>query len=196
MNKLFFSLALIPMLVLTVGCRYNIRDIDPDTPGRVRSIGPESQDVTAVAEKVAESILTAPSVQSIPGRPTIAMLPMVNNTETPFNQSIFTSRVESRLVNSGRFQFLARDLQDDILAERLMKREGEVDYDPNLRTPALMGVDYFLVGRADGLRIASRRGQAQTIEYSFKLVDAETSLVIWRENHTVAREGRDDLIYR
>lgn len=195
MKSLAFLLSL-PLLFLSVACSYNIRDIDPDTPGRVRSIGPESQDVTKVAEVVTTSILGSPSVQALPGRPTVAMLPMINNTDTPFNQAIFTSRVESRLVNSGRFQFLARDLQDDILAERLMKREGEVDYDPALRTPALMGVDYFLVGRADGLRIASRRGQAQTIEYSFKLVDAETSLVIWRDNYTAAREGRDDLLYR
>lgn len=196
--KRFLLLALIlPALGLMGACsKFNIQDIDPTGPGRVRSLGPEGHDVLAVADHMASSILGAPSVAALPDRPTVAMLPMVNNTDQPFNQNIFTARMEALLVNSGRFQFVARDIQDDILAERLMKREGEVDYDPNLRTPALAGVDYFIAGIADGLRIASREGQAQTTQYSFRLIDAETGHVIWREVYVTAREGRDDLIYR
>jgi PBP1b-binding outer membrane lipoprotein LpoB len=192
-------LALAGALAATGCSKFEIQDVDPADKGVVRTLGPESGDLLGVAESMVASLLASPRVQQItagPEPPTVAMLPMVNNTRYPFNQAIFSSRVETRLINSGKFNFVARDLMADVSAERVLKRDGEVDYDPSLRTPAMAGVDYFIIGRCDGLTAVSKKGQAETLQYSFKLVNAETGLILWKDDFTVKREGKDDLIHR
>ncbi len=196
------TLLLLAAVALTAGCRsrYYIRDVDPERPDarRVRSLGPESQDVIGVADTMVRSLLENDTLRSHNNPPTIVMLPMVNNTRHAMNQEVFTTLFKARLNQEARDRmvFVSRDLWDDIQLEREMKREGEVDYDPAMRAVAPAGGDYFLRGRADGLAAVSTRGQSDFIIYSFKLVDAETGLEVWEGVYQTMREGQDDVIYR
>lgn len=187
-------------LLFATGCgkKRNIRDVDPSRAGDVRSLGPESQDVIAVADQMLRSLSGDPVFQRLDQPPTIVMLPMENNTRHAFNQEIFTSLLKAQLnrTANGRMSFVSRDLSGDIATEREMKREGDVDYNPDLMANAPLGADFFLKGRADGLSNVSTEGQAETILYTFKLVDAETGLEVWEDLFTTKKEGRDDLLYR
>lgn len=200
MLKTIMILTLLAGVVVLPGCRkkFEIRDTDPAKAGTVRSLGPESQDVINVADKMLRSMINNPSIANRQDAPTVVMLPMSNNTRHAFNSEIFSSLLKSELNKqaNGRLKFISRDINADIQKEREMKRAGEVDYDPNLRAQAPGGADYFLKGRADGLANVSTKGQADTILYSFKLVDAETGLDVWEDNFMTKREGKDDVIYR
>lgn len=184
----------------TTSCKrkFEIRDVDPDRPGTVRTLGPESQDISALSDLMVRSMLNSPDVKAWETPPTVVMLPMVNNTRHAFNQEIFTSRLRAELnrVARDRMRFVSRDINEDLLKEREMKRAGQVDYDPDLRAVTLSGADYFLRGRADGLAAVSLKGQADTIQYTFKLVDAETGLDVWEDFFVTKREGKDDVLYR
>ncbi|MDK2970868.1 MAG: penicillin-binding protein activator [Candidatus Sumerlaeota bacterium] len=193
-----FALAIV---VLSIGCKkesFEIRDVDPGKAGVVRSLGPESQDARRVAELMVRSLLADPTIAASDYPPTIAMLPMENNSRFPFNKDIFTTLLEAELnkAANGRLRFVARDILDDVEAERQGKREGDLDYDPTRRTRALAGVDYFLKGRVDGQSWASSKGQAEYAVYAFRLIDAESSIVLWQDVMDVKKEGKDDVIYR
>ncbi len=196
------TVMLVAVVALSAGCRskYYIRDVDPERPDarRVRALGPESQDVITVADRMVRSLLENDTVQSHRNPPTIVMLPMVNNTRHAMNQEVFTTLLKARLNQEARDQlvFVSRDISEDIALEREMKRTGQVDYDPELRAMVPAGGDYFLRGRADGLANVSTRGQSDFIIYSFKLVDAETGIEVWEDYYQTMREGRDDVIYR
>ena len=199
--RLMVCLAMVvPLALLSTGCKkkYEIRDVDPGKPGVVRSLGPESQDVLAVSDLMVRSMLADADVANRTKKPTIVMLPMTNNTRHAFNQEIFTSLLKAELNKqaSDRLLFVSRDINADILKEREMKRDGQVDYDTEMRAVAPLGADFFLKGRADGLANVSTKGQADTILYVFKLVDAETGLDVWEDTFMTKREGKDDVIYR
>ncbi len=196
------AFALICSILLATGCAkkesFNIRDVDPGQAGTVRSLGPESQDVVRLADLMVRSLLESHVISSSEHPPTIAMLPMENNTRFAFSQEIFTTKLKAELNKqaNGRLRFVARDLMDDIQAERQAKRAGEVDYDPEQRTLTVAGADYFLAGRVDGLGNASRLGQSEYAVYAFKLVNSETGIEEWEDLFDVKKEGRDDVVYR
>lgn len=194
------SLCVFALLATAPGCKkkFEIQDVDPGKAGVVRSLGPESQDVMAFSDQMARSLLASDAIKSIEAVPSIAMLPLENNTRYPFNTEIFTSLLKAELNkgSEGRFRFVARDVNADIVKEREMKREGQVDYDPALRSQTRMGADYFLKGYANGLSTASTKGQSDTIIYTFKLVDAETGSELWEDVFMTKKEGKDDVIYR
>lgn len=182
-----------------VACKkHNIKDVDPTKAGRVRSLGPESQDVLSVTDQMLRSLAKIPELNTPENPPIIAMLPMTNNTRHAFNQEIFSTLLKAELnkQSEGKYKFVSRDLNPDVIKEREMKRQGQVDYDPAQRAQAMAGVDYFLVGRADGLANVSTKGQSDTILYSFKLVDSETGIDLWEDTFMTKKEGKDDLLYR
>lgn len=197
---LCLSLVLGAAVATTTSCKkkYEIRDVDPAQAGEVRSLGPESQDVLAIADQMTRSLLANSPIKEKENPPTIVMLPMVNNTRHAFNQDIFTTLLKAELNKHAKEQmmFVSRDISDDVLNEREMKREGQVDYDSDMRAQVPAGADYFLRGRADGLAAVSTKGQADTIVYAFKLVDAETMIEVWEDTFITKREGKDDVIYR
>ncbi|CAN5458653.1 hypothetical protein BH09SUM1_BH09SUM1_30190 [soil metagenome] len=182
-----------------IACKKNyIHDVDPGKPGAVRALGPESQDVIAVADLMVRSIEDSKVLSDAPNPPVINMLPMSNNTRYAFNTEIFASKLKVELNKraKGRYVFVSRDINPEIDAEREQKREGQLDYDPALRTKSKSGADYFLKGRADGLAAVSTKGQSDTILYTFKLTDTESGLDVWEDEFTTKKEGKDDVIYR
>lgn len=188
----------IPLFLGTACSKYNIRDIDPEKPGKVRSLGPESQDVIQLSDLMVRSLMASDEASKWEQAPTIAMLPMANNTRYAFNQEVFSSRLKVQLNKDakGRIMFLSRDVIADIEAERELKRDGKVDYDPKKRAATPAGADYFLKGYANGLAAVSTKGQADYIVYTFKLIDAETSVEVWEDVFETKKEGKDDVIYR
>lgn len=196
------TLLLSVAVALGAGCSrkdsFEIRDVDPGQAGQVRSLGPESQDVVRLSDLMTRSLLQTPQIREAETPPTLVMLPMTNNSRFAFNQEVFTSRLKAELnkASNGRYRFAARDMLEDIQTEREAKREGDLDYDPDKRVSALPGADYFLRGRVDTLDTNSRKGQAAYAVYTFKLVDAETSIELWEELYDVKKEGRDDVVYR
>lgn len=182
-----------------VGCKkYYTRDVDPERAGKVRALGPESQDAIQVADMMVRSIEADGVLRGRTDVPVIAVLPMRNNTRFAFNSEVFTNllRSELRKQAKGKYQFVSRDISADVLTEREMKRDGSVDYAPGEMTNAVAGAQLFLVGSANGLSAASKMGQSDTIVYEFRLVDAETTLDLWQDTFITKKEGKDDLIYR
>ncbi len=188
------------LLLAGFGCskKFEIRDVDPGKASEVRSLGPESQDALSISDDMTRSLLQTGLFDNLEDPATMVMLPMENNTRHAFNQEVFTSLLKSELnkKSEDRFLFVARDLNEDVIAEREMKREGRVDYDPEKRSTVPAGADYFLKGRADGLANVSTKGQSDFIVYTFKLVDTETQVELWEDSFQTKKEGKDDVIYR
>jgi PBP1b-binding outer membrane lipoprotein LpoB len=197
----FLTMTLVCGVLMLGGCKkkaFNTQDVDPGQAGRVRSLGPESQDVLRVSEMMMRSLSADPAISEASLPPTIVMLPLENNTRFPFNPGVFTTRLQAQLNRDakGQMRFVDRGIYEDILREREGKRAGEFDYDPNRRTVATAGADFFLKGYVEGLSAASREGMSEYAVYSFSLVDTETGIVLWQDLFDVKREGRDDVLYR
>ena len=93
----------------------------------------------------------------------------------------------------NKVRFLARDRIEAIENERDLKREGLVGSSSD---KVLLGVDYFLTGELTGLSQAGSSGQSDYILYTFRLIDAESSLEVWEDFEEIKKEGLEDVAYR
>ncbi len=175
-----------------------VREISPSRAGIARGTGPESQDVLSLADKMLRSILAAPAIANAPHPPTIVLLPLTNKTRFMIESDIFTKKLRAELNTkaTGRAIFLGRERMPAIQAERELKREEGFTSDPALHQKGPAGADYFLSGDMTGLSKNSTSGAEDYILYTFQLIDAESSAIVWEDEWEMKRVGQDDVVYR
>ncbi|MGA4643634.1 penicillin-binding protein activator LpoB [Limisphaera sp. 4302-co] len=205
-RTIFCSTVLVGVLAWT-GCASSgvknpsgvpVTRLNPDEQGFVAGTGIESQDLVAVADKMARSILAIPQIAQAPRPPVVVLDPVENKTRFPINKDIFLTRIRAQLNSraAGKVIFLARDRMATLERERNLKREGAVTSasDPNLQE--FQGADYFLTGTLEGLSTRTRAGTSDYILYSFQLIDARTSAIVWEDMAEVKKQGLEDAAYR
>ncbi len=136
------------LAVLALGCGVKSKKttyVDPDAYGAVEGTGLEARDVRAVADQMARELLASPSVTGFEGTPRVAVLPVKNRSRFLIDQDIFTTQITDMLVQNaaGKLAVLNREIVDQIMAERELKRSGEADAHS---LTAVAGADFFLTG--------------------------------------------------
>ena len=194
------------LLVYITGCASGVSnpsgvpvtEMQSDERGFVTGTGIESQDLVSVTDKMARSLVNTPEINDFPNMPRIVLDPVINNTRFPIQQGIFLTRIRT-LLNSrtrGKMRFLARERMDALRAEREMKRTGELtsSSDPNVQE--FKGADFFLTGKLDGQTTRTSAGTSDYVLYSFQLIDARTSEIIWEDFSELKKQGLEDASYR
>jgi PBP1b-binding outer membrane lipoprotein LpoB len=172
--------------------------MNADEQGFVAGTGIESQDLVAVADKMARSIVGIPQIANAPTPPIVVLDPVNNETRFPINKDIFLTRIRSQLNSkcAGKVTFLARDRMAALEKERNLKREGAVTAtsDPNVQE--FLGANYFLTGTLQGLSTRTKAGTSDYILYSFQLIDARSSAIVWEDSAEMKKQGLEDAAYR
>jgi penicillin-binding protein activator len=175
-----------------------VTEMRADERGFVAGTGIESQDLVAVANQMARSILTIPQIAAAQGTPRIVLLPVNNETRFPINKDIFLTRIRAQLNSQarGRVSFLAREQLAALEREREMKQSGQVTStrDPNINE--FRGADFFLTGKLSSLTTRTSRGTSDYVLYTFQLIDAATSDIIWEDMAEIKKQGLEDASYR
>ena len=175
-----------------------VTEMRPDEKGFVAGTGIESQDLVAVTDKMARSILETPSIKNASSPPVVVLDPVVNESRFPINKDMFLDRIRV-LLNSksaGKVQFLARDRLAALEREREMKRTGQVtaSSDPNL--VEFKGADYLLTGKLQSLTTRTSRGTGDYVMYLFQLIDARSTVILWEDFSEIKKQGLEDASYR
>lgn len=207
LTKLTIAVCGAAMLALASGCAssgvknpsgVSVTRMNADEQGFVAGTGMESQDLVAVTDKMARSILSIPQIANAPTPPTIVLDPVDNQTRFPINKEIFLTRIRAQLNSrsAGKVMFLARSQMEVLEKERNRKREGQVtaSSDPNVQE--FKGADYFLTGTLQGMSTRTKAGTSDYILYSFRLIDARTSGIVWEDLAEVKKQGLEDAAYR
>jgi hypothetical protein len=99
----FLSIALAAVFVgcATQGVRnpsgVRVTQMNPDEQGFVAGTGVESQDLVAVTDKMARSVLNTPEILRAQGVPRVVLIPVQNETRFPINKDIFLTRIRTQL---------------------------------------------------------------------------------------------------
>jgi len=175
-----------------------VTEMRPDERGFVAGTGIESQDIVAVTDKMAHSILSTPQIANARGVPHIVLDPVNNNTRFPINKDIFLGRIRAELnkKSQGKVIFLARDRMAALERERQMKQSGQVTASADPNVVEFKGADFFLTGTLAGSTTRTSTGTSDYILYSFQLVDARTSEIVWEDSAEVKKQGLEDAAYR
>jgi len=170
----------------------------PDERGFVAGTGVESQDLVAVTDKMARSILSTPQIQKAGGVPRVVLDPVVNETRFALNKDIFLTRIRTQLNQQarGKVIFLAREKMAALEREQQLKQSGQVTSSSDPNVVEFKGADFFLTGKLQGLTTKSSKGVSDYILYSFQLIDARTSDIIWEDSAEIKKQGAEDAAYR
>jgi PBP1b-binding outer membrane lipoprotein LpoB len=166
--------------------------------GFVAGTGVESQDLVTVTDKMARSILAIPEIATAPVTPRIVLDPVVNDTRFPLNKDIFNDRIRIELNKNslGKVRFLARDRMKALERERELKQSGQVTASADPSLTEFRGADYFLTGKLSGMTTKTSAGTSDYVLYSFQLIDARTSEIVWEDSAEIKKQGLEDAAYR
>lgn len=169
-----------------------------DEQGFVAGTGVESQDLVAVTDKMARSILSTPQIANAQGVPCIVLDPVENATRFPINKDIFLERIRAELNSQarGKVMFLARERMAALERERQMKQAGQITSTSNPNIVEFKGADFFLTGKLSGLSTRTSTGTSDYILYTFQLIDARTSAYVWEDSAEIKKQGQEDAAYR
>ena len=175
-----------------------VAEMRPDERGTVAGTGVESTDLVTVTDKMARSILGIPQIARAATKPVIVIDPVVNDTRLPINKDLFTDRIRIALNRNAidRVTFLARDRMKALERERALKQAGQVTASSDPSVVEFRGADYFLTGKLGGLTTRTSQGTSDYILYSFQLIDARTSEIVWEDSHEIKKQGLEDAAYR
>src|SRR5881394_871482 len=118
LKSLSLTLAAAGLTALLSGCASSgvknpsgvpVTEMKADERGFVAGTGVESQDLVAVTDKMARSILTVRQISNAQGTPRIVLDPVLNETRFPINKDIFLTRIRTQLnsKSQGKVLFLA-----------------------------------------------------------------------------------------
>jgi len=175
-----------------------VTEMNADERGFVTGTGVESQDLVAVSDKMARSILAIPQIANASGIPMVVLEPVVNDTRFPINKDIFLTRIRV-LLNSkaqGKVTFLARDRMEALQKERQLKQSGQVTTTSDPNVVEFKGADFFLTGTLQGMTTRAEAGVSDYVLYSFQLIDARTSAIVWEDFAEIKKQGLEDAAYR
>lgn len=170
----------------------------PDEAGFVAGTGIESQDLVAVTDKMARNILNVPEIKSAQTPPYIVLDPVINETRFTINKDMFLTRIQTELISKagGKVRFLARERLAALEREREMKRSGQVTSTSDPKVQEFKGADYFLTGKLQSLTTRTSRGTSDYILYTFELIDARTSVIVFKDSMEIKKQGQEDAAYR
>ena len=175
-----------------------VTEMRPDERGFVAGTGIESQDIVVVTDKMAKSILGTPQIANAQNPPCVVLDPVDNQTRFPINKDIFLTRIRVELNSKarGKVVFLARDRMAALEKERQLKQNGQVTASADPNVVEFKGADFFLTGTLSGATTRTSAGTSDYILYSFQLVDARTSAIIWEDSAEIKKQGLEDAAYR
>ena len=201
------SVSVIVLAALAAGCASSgvknpsgtpVTEMRPDERGFVAGMGVESQDIVAVTDKMARSILSTPQIASAQNPPCVVLDPVENQTRFPINKDIFLTRIRAELNSKarGKVVFLARERMAALQRERQMKQAGQVTASSDPNVVEFKGADFFLTGTLSGATTRTSAGTSDYILYTFQLIDARTSAVVWEDSAEIKKQGLEDAVYR
>jgi hypothetical protein len=197
----------IPVAAMLAGCASSgvknpsgvpVTEMRADERGFVAGTGIESQDLVTVADKMARSILMLPQIASAPTPPYVVLDPVLNETRFPINKDMFLTRMQTQLTakSGGKVIFLARERMQALEKEREMKRTGQVTASSDPMIQEFKGADYFLTGKLQSLTTKTAAGTSDYVLYTFQMIDARSSAIIWAGDHEIKKQGLEDAVYR
>jgi PBP1b-binding outer membrane lipoprotein LpoB len=175
-----------------------VTNMRADEQGFVAGTGVESQDLVAVTDKMTRSILGIPQIANAQGVPRVVLDPVENATRFPINKDIFLDRIRADLNSKahGKVIFLARERMAALERERAMKQAGQVTSSSDPNVVEFKGADFFLTGKLSGLSTRTTAGTSDYVLYTFQLIDARTSDIIWEDSAEIKKQGLEDAAYR
>jgi uncharacterized protein (TIGR02722 family) len=182
----WFFLAIVVLAVSLGACSTKVKYGDP-TAVETLTVDFGSTDLQAIAEKMVRSLLSSPAIQE-GNRPVLQVATVKNKTKEHIDTKAITDKIRTTLINSGKVEFTAAEIREDVLAELEYQREsGYVD--PETRKPVgkQVGADFLLAGEISSINKQKGDTRDTYFKITLNLVDIETGLISWADEKEIRK---------
>ena len=174
--------------------------VDHKSNQQSMTTGIESQDITALTDKMARSILNNRALNSNDTPPIVIVDSryIKNQSSSRIDKSIITSIIFDELMNSGGGKFMVMEEGDLAMVReaRKIKRSGEFTSNMGLTKQMYYG-DYRITGRITSHDTANTSGaSARYHMIHLRIVDLETGMPVWSGRHEFKKASQTDILYR
>ncbi|ACG73041.1 membrane lipoprotein lipid attachment site [Anaeromyxobacter sp. K] len=147
-------------------------------------------DLQLIARKMTGSLLGAPAVQGLPGRPVLVVGRVRNKTSEHIDTESLADKVRVELQRSGRFAFADAAAREQIAAEYDYQQSGMVAKETAKGPGAQVGADYVLTGQIAS--IVQEVGADKVVYYkmTMQLTDLRTGLITWTDEKELRKKFR------
>ena len=173
------ALALVGVLALA-GCE-KVSDVTYDDPGSMTvSKDWSDTDIRAAAGELGADLAAHPAVAGAKSRPKILALRIKNKTSKRLNTSIIISQIETRLLRTGKVEFIDGAARPELAKEYEYMASGMVDPKEQKGPGKQAGADYVLWGTIEN--VEARQGKDKVDYYYIKLtlVSVERNTKVWQ----------------
>ena len=181
-NKLIL---LVMIVAIISGCATGVTqrvDLDAELvdDGQATSV----QDYRTVADQMARSLIQMPFIHKAESPPTLAFIDVANRTNRFIDTVAFQEKIRTLLLKNarGKFYFLDRTAIEEIIKERKRKKKG-LTTGSEKSSAKIFGADYFLTGSIHSVNRIQGTQRTEYLRYSFRLTDADTSLIVWEDEY-------------
>lgn len=170
------------------GCATSAKRVDIHADVRTDDGGMSSMDFLTMTQQMAAAISSLHGLAPDGQVPRIAFLKVANRSSDLIDTVALQEKIRMLLLKhgGGRYRFLDRVAVDAIIAEREAKRAGRVT---STHSGKMGGADYFLSGSISSITQSVKQRQSVYMRFSFRLVDAETSEVVWEDEYEFKKVG-------
>lgn len=184
--------------LVAASCARSHQRVDPDEYDGVGGGGTESGDVRTMADRMSRDLLGNERIFAGEGKPTLHILGLQNHGSHPIDREMVLDLIQTTLVThaEGRLRVLDRSAQtmEEIRAERSAKRAGAVT---GSAKKDLLGSDFVLTGTVRTISKKGAKGRSSDYWlYNFRLVDLESSELVWAKPYDFKWAGNKPAVYR
>ena len=147
-------------------------------------------DLQLIAKKMVTSLQESPAFANIQGKPLIVVGKLRNSTSEHIDMQSLADKMQTALLNTGKFQFTDRASRQDVLEEYEYQGGGYVRPDTAKGPGQQIGVDYVMTGELASIRQAVGSDEFVYYKMTAKLTNLKTGLLEWSDEKELKKKFR------
>ncbi len=196
MKRLMMLLSVSLVIIISSGCA-STPNVSYGNPEQVETVTADfgSTDLQMIAEKMVNSLLATPLLQS-GKRPVMYISSVKNKTDEHIDTKSITEKIKVTLLKSGRVQFSAVSEANDEIIKQL-EYQNLTDYvDPSTRKNLgkQVGADYFLYGEISSIKKQAGKVEDVYFKITLNLVNISTGLLEWADEKEIRKSAKRPLL--
>ena len=180
--------SLVAVAAVLGGCAGQSRYISPDDTTQVNAEFSDT-DFRMMANELADSMVRSDGVGGHETPPRIALLNITNKTSEYIDTNAIADKIILAVMRTGRAQMVDRAILDQIQSELRLSESGFVA--PSMYKSFGKAASADMLLTVELTSIEKREGRTTLMWYrlSMRLVDLETTLVVWMDEVEIKKES-------
>lgn len=173
-------LYLIFLSLVLFGCAGSSRYVSPDEVNQFDDKYSET-DMRMMGQEMAASIVANKEIAGRETSCTIGLLHIDNRTSEYIDTDAIADKIMVALLKTGKVKFVDRKILDDIFKELGLSSSGFIDPSQIQKAGKALSANYFLTGQLESIHKEDRRQSLTFYRLSMRLVNTETTEIVWAD---------------